>query len=115
MQVNQLSLTVGEVFYTANRNFCLPGVPWDMVSTAPKLTLSSRGWVDGFGDGSGGKEAHSFILLCICVSVCPPPTPQSVRESLNQELCPSFLLPSTPGKKPYSFLRHHLVLYLLLK
>nr|XP_008536816.1 PREDICTED: choline transporter-like protein 4 isoform X3 [Equus przewalskii] len=51
VQVNQLSLTVGEVFYTANRNFCLPGVPWDM----------------------------------------------SVRESLNQELCPSFLLPSTPA------------------
>lgn len=32
--VNQFSQNVGEVFYTANRSFCLPGVPWDMVSAA---------------------------------------------------------------------------------
>ncbi|XP_077017479.1 choline transporter-like protein 4 isoform X2 [Tamandua tetradactyla] len=48
---DQLSQTVGEVFYTANRNFCLPGVPWDM----------------------------------------------PVLKSLQQELCPSYLLPSTPA------------------
>ncbi|XP_012596619.1 choline transporter-like protein 4 [Microcebus murinus] len=48
---NQFLQTVGEVFYTQNRNFCLPGVPWDM----------------------------------------------QVRESLKHELCPSFLLPSTPA------------------
>ncbi|XP_058410715.1 choline transporter-like protein 4 [Diceros bicornis minor] len=51
VQVNQLSQTVGEVFYTADRNFCLPGVPSDMI----------------------------------------------VHESLTEELCPSFLLPSTPA------------------
>ncbi|XP_066119265.1 choline transporter-like protein 4 [Saccopteryx bilineata] len=45
----ELSLTVGEVFYAAHRNFCLPGVPGDM----------------------------------------------PVLQSLQQELCPSFLLPST--------------------
>ncbi|XP_054542726.1 choline transporter-like protein 4 isoform X1 [Pan troglodytes] len=27
---NEFSQTVGEVFYTKNRNFCLPGVPWNM-------------------------------------------------------------------------------------
>ncbi|CAD7677636.1 unnamed protein product [Nyctereutes procyonoides] len=57
VEVNQLSQKVGEVFYTANRNFCLPGVPWDM----------------------------------------------PVIQSLQQELCPGFLLPSTPevrGKWP---------------
>ncbi|XP_037700281.1 choline transporter-like protein 4 isoform X2 [Choloepus didactylus] len=48
---SQYSQTVGEVFYAANRNFCLPGVPWDM----------------------------------------------PVLDSLKQELCPSFLLPSTPA------------------
>ncbi|XP_038538978.1 choline transporter-like protein 4 isoform X2 [Canis lupus familiaris] len=51
VEVNQLSEKVGEVFYTANRNFCLPGVPWDM----------------------------------------------PVIQSLQQELCPGFLLPSTPA------------------
>ncbi|XP_008573311.1 PREDICTED: choline transporter-like protein 4 [Galeopterus variegatus] len=51
VQNDQYLLTVGEVFYTQNRNFCLPGVPWDM----------------------------------------------QVLESLQQELCPSFLLPSTPA------------------
>ncbi|XP_072584291.1 choline transporter-like protein 4 isoform X2 [Vulpes vulpes] len=51
VEVNQLSQKVGEVFYTANRNFCLPGVPWDM----------------------------------------------PVIQSLQQELCPGFLLPSTPA------------------
>uniref|UniRef100_A0A452UBQ7 Choline transporter-like protein n=1 Tax=Ursus maritimus TaxID=29073 RepID=A0A452UBQ7_URSMA len=53
VEVNQLSQKVGEVFNTANRNFCLPGVPWDM----------------------------------------------PVIQSLQQELCPGFLLPSTPGEK----------------
>ncbi|XP_074188816.1 choline transporter-like protein 4 isoform X1 [Rhinolophus sinicus] len=48
---SEYSLTVGEVFYAENRNFCLPGVPWNM----PLL------------------------------------------QSLQQELCPSFLLPSTPA------------------
>ncbi|KAM7135388.1 choline transporter-like protein 4 isoform 2-T2 [Molossus nigricans] len=48
---NELSLKVGEVFYAANRNVCLPGVPWDM----------------------------------------------PVLQSLEQELCPGFLLPSTPA------------------
>ncbi|XP_003789085.1 choline transporter-like protein 4 isoform X1 [Otolemur garnettii] len=48
---NQFWQTVGEVFYTKNRNFCLPGVPQDM----------------------------------------------QVFKSLQQELCPSFLLPSTPA------------------
>ncbi|XP_047715330.1 choline transporter-like protein 4 isoform X2 [Prionailurus viverrinus] len=51
VEVNQFSQKVGEVFYTANRNFCLPGVPWDM----------------------------------------------PVIQSLQQELCPSFLLPSAPA------------------
>ncbi|XP_019649303.1 choline transporter-like protein 4 isoform X2 [Ailuropoda melanoleuca] len=51
VEVNQLSQKVGEVFNTANRNFCLPGVPWDM----------------------------------------------PVIQSLQQELCPGFLLPSTPA------------------
>ncbi|XP_007949638.1 choline transporter-like protein 4 [Orycteropus afer afer] len=49
--VKELSQTVGEVFYAANRNFCLPGVPWDM----------------------------------------------KVLQSVQQELCPSFLLPSSPA------------------
>lgn len=48
---NQLSQTVGQVFYAANRSFCLPGVPGDM----------------------------------------------PVHQSLSQELCPSFLLPSSPA------------------
>ncbi|PNJ03430.1 SLC44A4 isoform 5, partial [Pongo abelii] len=48
---NQFLQTVGEVFYTKNRNFCLPGVPWNM----------------------------------------------TVITSLQQELCPSFLLPSAPA------------------
>nr|KAF6276773.1 solute carrier family 44 member 4 [Myotis myotis] len=47
----ELSLTVGEVFYAANRTVCRPGVPWDM----------------------------------------------PVLQSLEQDLCPSFLLPSTPA------------------
>ncbi|XP_047589837.1 choline transporter-like protein 4 isoform X2 [Lutra lutra] len=51
VEVSQFSQNVGEVFYTANRNFCLPGVPWDM----------------------------------------------PVIQSLQQELCPSFLLPSAPA------------------
>uniref|UniRef100_A0A4X1VCQ7 Choline transporter-like protein n=1 Tax=Sus scrofa TaxID=9823 RepID=A0A4X1VCQ7_PIG len=51
---NQLSQTVGQVFYAANRSFCLPGVPGDM----------------------------------------------PVHQSLSQELCPSFLLPSSPGGYP---------------
>ncbi|XP_049509516.1 choline transporter-like protein 4 isoform X2 [Panthera uncia] len=51
VEVNQFSQKVGEVFYTANRNFCLPGVPWDM----------------------------------------------PVIQSLQQELCPSFLLTSAPA------------------
>ncbi|XP_023577300.1 choline transporter-like protein 4 [Octodon degus] len=50
VETSQLPLTVGEVFYKANRSFCLPGVPSDM----------------------------------------------EVLHSLQQELCPSFLLPSTP-------------------
>lgn len=54
---------------------------------------------------------HSSILLCVCVSFCPPHTLQSVLESLQRELCPSFLLPSSPGEKLHSFLRHQLVLY----
>ncbi|XP_054109793.2 choline transporter-like protein 4 isoform X1 [Callithrix jacchus] len=48
---SQFLQTVGEVFYTKNRNFCLPGVPWNM----------------------------------------------RVITSLQQELCPSFLLPSAPA------------------
>ncbi|XP_059255876.1 choline transporter-like protein 4 [Mustela nigripes] len=51
VEISQFSQNVGEVFYTANRNFCLPGVPWDM----------------------------------------------PVIQSLQQELCPSFLLPSAPA------------------
>uniref|UniRef100_A0A8D2D9C4 Choline transporter-like protein n=1 Tax=Sciurus vulgaris TaxID=55149 RepID=A0A8D2D9C4_SCIVU len=51
VQSSEFSLTVGEVFYKENRNFCLPGVPWNM----------------------------------------------TVRQSLQQEFCPSFLLPSTPA------------------
>ncbi|XP_012890407.1 PREDICTED: choline transporter-like protein 4 [Dipodomys ordii] len=51
VESNQLSLTVGEVFSKGNKNFCLPGVPQNMI----------------------------------------------VLESLQQELCPSFLLPSTPA------------------
>ncbi|XP_070274988.1 choline transporter-like protein 4 [Myotis yumanensis] len=47
----ELSLTVGEVFYAANRTVCRPGVPWDM----------------------------------------------PVLQSLERDLCPSFLLPSTPA------------------
>ncbi|XP_017521933.2 choline transporter-like protein 4 isoform X7 [Manis javanica] len=50
VQVDQYSQLVGEVFYAENRNFCQPGVPWDM----------------------------------------------PILQSLKQELCPSFLLPSTP-------------------
>lgn len=52
----------------------------------------------------------SFILLCVCVSVCLPTPLQQVLQSLQQELCPSFLLPSTPGEKPHSSLRQHPVL-----
>ncbi|KAM5325495.1 choline transporter-like protein 4 isoform 2-T2 [Glossophaga mutica] len=48
---SELSQTVGEVFYTAGRDVCLPGVPWSM----------------------------------------------PVHQSLGQELCPRFLLPSTPA------------------
>ncbi|XP_045860243.1 choline transporter-like protein 4 isoform X1 [Meles meles] len=51
VEASQFSQNVGEVFYMANRNFCLPGVPWDM----------------------------------------------PVIQSLQQELCPSFLLPSAPA------------------
>ncbi|XP_032254355.1 choline transporter-like protein 4 [Phoca vitulina] len=51
VEAKQLLQKVGEVFYTADRNFCLPGVPWDM----------------------------------------------PVTQSLQQELCPGFLLPSTPA------------------
>ncbi|TKC34588.1 hypothetical protein EI555_004032, partial [Monodon monoceros] len=51
VETDQLSQSVGQVFYAANRNFCLPGVPGDM----------------------------------------------QVLQSLRQELCPSFLLPSTPA------------------
>ncbi|KAM6185055.1 choline transporter-like protein 4 [Rhynchocyon petersi] len=51
VEVNQLSETVGQVFYSANRSFCLPGVPSTM----------------------------------------------RVLESLEKELCPSFLLPSAPA------------------
>ncbi|XP_061052021.1 choline transporter-like protein 4 [Eubalaena glacialis] len=51
VETAQLSQTVRQVFYAANRNFCLPGVPGDM----------------------------------------------QVLQSLRQELCPSFLLPSTPA------------------
>ncbi|XP_035879736.1 choline transporter-like protein 4 [Phyllostomus discolor] len=48
---SELSQTVGEVFYAAGRDVCLPGVPWSM----------------------------------------------PVHQSLQQELCPRFLLPSTPA------------------
>uniref|UniRef100_A0A8C2V3E5 Choline transporter-like protein n=1 Tax=Chinchilla lanigera TaxID=34839 RepID=A0A8C2V3E5_CHILA len=51
VEANQLSLTVGKVFYKGNRSFCLPGVPSNMV----------------------------------------------MLDSLQQELCPSFLLPSNPA------------------
>lgn len=67
--------------------------------------------VGGYGRGGGGARAPSFILLCVCAFACPPPNPQPVIQSLQQELCPSFLLPSAPGEKLYSFLGQHLVLY----
>ncbi|XP_006041946.3 choline transporter-like protein 4 [Bubalus kerabau] len=51
VEPGQFSQTVEQVFYAANRNFCLPGVPGNM----------------------------------------------QVLQSLQQELCPSFLLPSTPA------------------
>ncbi|MXQ97342.1 hypothetical protein E5288_WYG005204 [Bos mutus] len=51
VEPRQFSQTVEQVFYAANRNFCLPGVPGNM----------------------------------------------QVLHSLQQELCPSFLLPSTPA------------------
>nr|XP_008260825.1 choline transporter-like protein 4 [Oryctolagus cuniculus]XP_051710892.1 choline transporter-like protein 4 [Oryctolagus cuniculus] len=50
-QESQYSQTVGEVFYSENRNFCRPGVPGDL----------------------------------------------PVLQSLEQELCPRFLLPSSPA------------------
>ena len=37
VEMAQLSQTVGQVFYAANRNFCLPGVPGDMVSAVPNV------------------------------------------------------------------------------
>ncbi|XP_053769853.1 choline transporter-like protein 4 isoform X1 [Desmodus rotundus] len=51
VSISELSRTVGEVFYTAGRDVCLPGVPQSM----------------------------------------------PVHQSLGQELCPRFLLPSTPA------------------
>uniref|UniRef100_A0A2I2YIL9 Choline transporter-like protein n=1 Tax=Gorilla gorilla gorilla TaxID=9595 RepID=A0A2I2YIL9_GORGO len=36
---NEFSQTVGEVFYTKNRNFCLPGVPWNMVNITLQAEL----------------------------------------------------------------------------
>lgn len=45
---DDFSLTVGEVFYAANRNFCLPGVPSNMVSTGPNVITivedAPHGW-----------------------------------------------------------------------
>uniref|UniRef100_G1R3N3 Choline transporter-like protein n=1 Tax=Nomascus leucogenys TaxID=61853 RepID=G1R3N3_NOMLE len=39
VEKNQFSQTVGEVFYTKNRNFCLPGVPWNMVNITLQAEL----------------------------------------------------------------------------
>lgn len=50
VEPKEYTQTVGEVFYSANRNFCLPGVPPN----------------------------------------------ENVLQTLQRELCPSFLLPSTP-------------------
>lgn len=50
---SEYSLTVGEVFYAENRNFCLPGVPWNMVSTAPKVI--TRGKDGSHGSGCEGE------------------------------------------------------------
>lgn len=53
------------------------------------------------------KLTPSCCSVCVCMS---SPHPQPVIQSLQQELCPSFLLPSAPGEKLCSFLRHPLVL-----
>lgn len=56
-----------------------------------------------------------LFCLCVCMSLCP--LLQPVHQSLSQELCPSFLLPSSPGETPHSLLRPHPVwdLYSLIK
>ncbi|ELK18908.1 Choline transporter-like protein 4 [Pteropus alecto] len=54
---NEFSLTVGEVFYTANRSFCLPGVPWDMVSTGPNvITIIEDGPHGGLLDSLNARD-----------------------------------------------------------
>lgn len=120
VEVSQFSQNVGEVFYTANRNFCLPGVPWDMVRVASSVITVVKEESCGWGEGQlcrwlwswwgwcEGSLFHPALCLCLCMS---PPNPQPVIQSLQQELCPSFLLPSAPGEKLYSFLGQHLVLY----
>ena len=65
----------------------------------------------GEGDyGTGVVGAPSFILLCVC-DLRVLPGSQPVIQSLQQELCPGFLLPSTPGEKLHSLLGQHLVLF----
>lgn len=80
VEVNQLSQKVGEVFNTANRNFCLPGVPWDMVRAASSVKAvvkeeshgwGGRSWVGDYG-GGGGSLLHPALCLRVCMS---SPTP----------------------------------------
>lgn len=55
VEVNQFSQKVGEVFYTANRNFCLPGVPWDMVRAASNVIAVIKGEHMGGGEEELGR------------------------------------------------------------
>ncbi|KAF5915577.1 hypothetical protein HPG69_012742 [Diceros bicornis minor] len=89
VQVNQLSQTVGEVFYTADRNFCLPGVPsdmlWGVVFHGPiVLCPNSQGSATlPSPRGSGGHPPASTPLSC---------TPSHPQPHLTQSLPNSGLL-----------------------
>ena len=54
MSISELSRTVGEVFYTAGRDVCLPGVPQSMVS--PNVTVVFEEGPHGWGcEGELGR------------------------------------------------------------
>lgn len=81
MEVNQLSEKVGEVFYTANRNFCLPGVPWDMVRAACNVIAVVKEESHGWGKGTMVVVLWGLPPSSCSVSTCPPRLPASDPES----------------------------------